>query len=107
MALADAFASIENDNYNKVLQQTWGHQAPEANQKYPVTILFCYGDYGDIIPIKVDQGDLPDSPWFFDQMNDFIAEKATEQGKVYRFTGTYEMFKNGNCRFSGKTVIVI
>jgi hypothetical protein len=105
--MADAFAPIEAKYYNEVMANTFGHLAPEPNTKHNVSILFCWGDYGDIIPIKMESTTLEDSPWFYDHMQTFIEDNAKEQGRVYRFEGTYQMFKNGNCRFSGKTTVVV
>lgn len=102
MTTPSIYQQIENDNYNAVMRNTWGHLAPEHRKVYHGEILFAFGEYGDIIPIRCNFKDLPDSPWFYDQMNDFIAEKSKDKGAIYRFEGTYMLFKNGKCRFSGK-----
>jgi hypothetical protein len=104
MSLEEAFAPIEQVNRAIVINNTWGHLAPIPQQKYNGSILFCYGEYGDVTPIKTDFKNLPNSPWFFEDMNEFISDKCNElsYGNVYKFIGTYIKFKNGNYRFSGK-----
>lgn len=104
MSLAEAMAPAENHYRNQVIAATFGHLAPEPRKRYPGTILFTQTEYGRLEPIRANFEGLPDSPWFFEHLNDFVADKATEAGAVYRFKGTYETFKNGNSRFSGKVV---
>jgi hypothetical protein len=104
MSLADAFAPAENHYRNQVMAATFGHLAPEPRKRYPGTILFTHTDYGQLVPIRSHFQDLPDSPWFFEHLNDFVADKATKAGAVYRFKGTYILFKNGKAQFSGKIV---
>ncbi len=96
------FAPVEARYRAQVEAQTWGHLAPTPRQKYPGTIVFAHGEYGDIAPVKVDFPGLPDSPWFFGGMNEFIGSRATVEGNVYLFSGTYMMRKNGTHAFSGK-----
>jgi len=102
MSLKSVLQVVENHNYNFVTNQTFGHLAPEHRKVYDGFIVFTYGEYGDIVVIKSDFKGLPDSPWFFDNMLDFVNKKAKKQGTVYKFVGTYMMFKNGRGRFSGK-----
>lgn len=101
--LADALQSGENAYKEKVMVHVWGHLHPEWRKKYYGTILFVFGDYGDIIPIKAVFGGLPHSPWFFDDMMEFIVNKCKKEGTIYKFTGFYIKFKNGRCRFTGET----
>jgi hypothetical protein len=109
MNLQEAFEPIEEMNRAVVMADTWGHLAPKPNTKYPGFIVFCHSEYGDITPIRVDFPNLPDSPWFFDDLIDFISNRVCSrgtvhlpEGEVYLFTGTYTKFQNGNYRFSGK-----
>lgn len=105
MSLESAFAPVEAYNRALVMHQTWGHLAPEPRVNYSFKIVFCEGQYRDTIIIRTET-QLEDSPWLFDHMMDFICDKALETGKVYEFEGTYMMYKNGGCRFSGKTKVV-
>jgi hypothetical protein len=108
MTLADAFAPAEAEYRAQVEADTWGHLAPKSRKVYKGFILFAYGEYGDLMPIKVNFEDLPDSPWFFDDMLDFLWKFSDKpKGEVYRFDGTYTKLKNGKGRFVGKTQRVI
>jgi len=121
--LADAFIPAERDFKNKVMSMTWGHLHPEYRKVYKGYILFTHGAYGDITPIKCEFKDLPDSPWFFQEMEDFLYSKCVESshfyrgnfrttkgkvkvGQIARFDGTYVKFKNDGYRFSGKVKII-
>lgn len=102
-SFSDAFLPIEAENREIMQFDTFGHLYPEPRKIYTGRILFTIGAYGDIVPINSSFN--IDSPWFFRDMINLIEHKAKKQGVVYRFTGTYMKFKNGNHRFSGKTVI--
>ena len=106
MSLAEAFAPAENKYRNQVLANTWGHLAPKPQNKYEGYILFTLGAYGDITVIDCEFKDLDDSPWFYDHMYDFVCNNSQERASTYLFEGTYTMFKNGKCRFSGKILEV-
>jgi hypothetical protein len=103
-----SFGSVlqEVDAHNRLLVQaaTFGHLAPEPQRTYPGYIVFAYSEYGDVTPVKVDFDGLPDSPWFYGDMMDFLDTQVLDipSGKVLRFDGRYTKFKNGGCRFSGK-----
>lgn len=106
MSLAEALAPAEAAHRSRVLTATFGYLAPSVRKKYRGSILFTQSDYGQYVPIKADFPDLPDSPWFFEHLNDFVCERAAEPGKVYRFDGTYMLFKNGKPSFSGSVTQV-
>lgn len=93
----------------EVLADTWGHLAPQAGHAYTGSIVFALGSWGDIVPVSMDFVDLDSSPWFFDDLTAFIEQEsgARPDGAVYRWTGTYRRFKNGRCRFIGKTSTVV
>jgi hypothetical protein len=86
-----------------VMQATWGHLAPKPRRRYRGEIIFAHGDFGDHVVIRCNFKGLPDSPWFFEQMTEWTADRAFKRprGSVLRFVGTYMMFKNGKGRFSG------
>jgi len=106
MSLEEAFAPVEAHNKAVVYNQRCGHLAPKPSTKYEIKILFTYSAYGDMVIIDTNQEDnLPDSPWLFDDMQEFIQSQCTDktQGDVMLFDGTYQKYKNGNCKFSGTT----
>lgn len=76
MSFESAFASYEHAIKEKVLVNTWGHLAPKHRQ-----ILF-------------------------EQMNEFIGRKNllkdNETFAIFIFKGKYQLYNNGNYRFSGK-----
>lgn len=90
--ISDVFAPVEALYREQVQRATWGHLAPEAGRTYRGTILFAIGEYGDVVPVRVRFKGLPDSPWFFDAMIDFLIEQsrdgALKDGHIYRFSGT-------------------
>ena len=103
MTFADAFAPAEAAHKARVMRETWGHLDATPGVKYRCELLFCYGEYGDVICIRnVLHDGLQESPWFFTDMDDFIARKAKQCGGIYRFAGTYHRTKSGKGRFSGK-----
>lgn len=106
MSLAQAVAPAEAAHRAKVLAATFGHLAPSIRKKYRGVIVFTQSVFGQLVPIRADFKDLPDSPWFFEHLNDFVGERATEPGKVYKFEGTYMLFKNGKPSFSGNVTEV-
>lgn len=87
-----------------VMQDTWGHLAPEPGRVYAGTFVVAHGCYDDLAVISAEFADLPDSPWFHEHLHDWISDQATEPGKVYRFTGTYS--RDRGDRFIGKLTAV-
>lgn len=102
--IAEAFAPCEARFKTEVMAQTWGHLAPNPRREYHGSILFAHGAYGDLVPLRADFDGMPDSPWFFQDMMDFIAGSKTEPGCIYEFDGTYTKRKNGTYHFKGRTV---
>lgn len=54
------------------MNDTWGHLAPVPGKQYSGYILFYYGAYGDTTVINDDFPDLPSSPWYYDDMYDYV-----------------------------------
>jgi hypothetical protein len=110
MSLAEAFAPAEDLYRSQVMHATWGHLAPQERKPYRGWIVFMCGCHGDIDIVdyyfKRGKTELSGSPWLYQQLHEFIGKecmKREAQGVIYRFEGTYMMFNNGRCRFSGKT----
>lgn len=101
---AEAFAEHEARYKAAVMNSTWGHLAPKPRRVYRGEILFAHGEYRDLVVLRSNFKGLPDSPWFYEDLHNFVADKASKRrsGAVLRFVGTYTMFKNGKGRFSGK-----
>lgn len=86
----------------RVKEETWGHLRPTPKTRYQGYVIFTLTVYGEYTVIDYNFDGLEDSPWYCDDVNDWISKRKTEYGEIYRFDGTYEKFKNDNYRFSGK-----
>jgi hypothetical protein len=106
MSLADAFAPAEARYKAEVMANTWGHLYPEPRKKYPGYVIFAHGAFGDMVVIQNEFDDLPDSPWFFEDLRALVMKYETEAGKIYKFDGYYMKYKNGNHAFCGRTMEV-
>jgi hypothetical protein len=104
--MEEAFAPIKARDKAIIMADTWGHLAPKYSIKYPCKIIFTQSETGDLIVIKSDTGELPASPWLYEDMQDFVDNKAIEGGEIYGFVGVYVKHKNGSGRFYGKTKII-
>ncbi|MDE4297168.1 hypothetical protein PXK56_18445 [Phaeobacter gallaeciensis] len=107
MSMADAFAPADAAYRAEVLANTWGHLAPQVGRVYSGWVVFTVGCFGDITIIDYELEDLPSSPWFFQDINNFVGEqiekKKIDRGQVWRWDGTFKVLKNGRSRWSGGT----
>lgn len=101
-----------------VLEDTWGHLAPKRNIIYRGKITFALGCYdsGHLNPTILDAtlvsrkyGELSDSPWFYDAVNDFLSDSICDHtvwdkeengwkrklhvGNVYQFEGYFRNYE--------------
>ena len=90
----------------EVMQGTWGHLAPKKGQSYKGYMIYAHSGYGDIVLIDSLFENLSDSPWLYENMQDFIAENG-ERGNIYRWDGHCKTFANGRYRFDGKIKKII
>ena len=107
-----AFAPAEAKYAALVMFNTWGHLEPKKRLVYTGWIVFAFSVYGDIVPTNdffedAEGNELDSSSGFAIDMRDFIADNAKEEGNIYRFDGACIRYKNGKCRFSGKTVKLV
>lgn len=102
--MSEAWAPIEAAQKHRVMRQTFGHLAPIPRNAYRGSILFAHSEYGDLVALRSDFPGLPDSPWFFSDMMEFIISAKTEAGRIYEFEGTYTRRKNGSHHFKGRTL---
>lgn len=78
----------------KVMEDTWGSGA-HPGTRYRMTFLFTHGWFGDRTVIDMDYSDrLDGGPWLYYDVHDWLNDQPTEEGKVYRFTGTYRATKD-------------
>jgi len=109
MSLADVFAPVVEMQRAQVMNDTWGHLKVDCRKKHPGYILFTAGEYRDLTVIRSSFKGVPDSPWFYTHIHDFIGKKAGRRedcGKVFRFEGFYRVCLNGKGQFIGKTRVV-
>jgi hypothetical protein len=89
------------DVYNErktreAMDSTFGHLKPKKGRQYKIKIVFAVSEYGlEKMPIKVDSGKLPDSPWLYDDMLELIGTSdrwgnIKEGGTIWEFTGIYK-----------------
>lgn len=102
MPLVDAF---EQSKREAVMQGTWGHLAAKPGRKYYGYAIFALCEDGLYALIKYEFDDVS-GPWHHQHLLNFISKKAKDYGTIYKFTGYYKAFKNGNCLFSGKTEVI-
>lgn len=89
-----AFAPVLLANKQAVHKATWGHLAPAKNRTYRGYIVFSISAYGDMTMIDAEFKNLPDSPWIYDAMYEFVFEdRDLIHGAVYRFDGTFRNYK--------------
>ncbi len=83
------------------MQDTWGHLAPMKNKKYKGFIVFAVGCFGsdplNPTTLQCEFGSLDSSPWFHDELMEFLRDLKTKEGGVYRWEGTFR-----NHEFVGK-----
>lgn len=110
MVLADAFAPAEAQYKEAVMQNAFGHLAPQKNRRYRGNIVFTAGVWGDeeLNPVSLrcefsnkTVGELQGSPWFYDFLQDFyfslVKDGQVKPGVVYEFRGYFL-----NYRFIGE-----
>jgi hypothetical protein len=97
-AVIELIGREHRERLAKVLRETWGHLAPEPGRSYRGSILFAASEYGDypVMPIRAEFDGLPDSPWFYEALCEFVAAQDVEPG-VHLFVGTLR-----DERFSGQ-----
>ncbi len=129
MSMADAFAPIEAMYKAEVMADTWGHLAPKKNVLYRGRIVYAIGVFGSdrLNPATLycelssrKYGSLSSSPWFYDALQEFLAELSWkpgeeypkrkghgEEGCVYEWVGTFRNYQwQGTVRLLFDTNIV-
>lgn len=103
-----------------VMYNTWGHLAPKIGTTYQGFILFGTNGFGTINPQLLDaefeetNGEqMGASPWSYDHIESYLFKRFElgcwnkkkpifKPGCVYKFEGTYTIYKNGGHSFNGK-----
>jgi hypothetical protein len=91
----------------EVMEETWSHLRAKRGTRFRGHMTFATSlyDYGAVAVIEFEFGDLEDSPWLYQDIQDLVDKFSDEKrrGRVYRFVGEYVVYKNGQRRFVGKT----
>ena len=110
MSYAEAFAPIEAVYKERVMRETWGHLAPKRGTIYKGWILFGTNAFGSMNPqlldaeFKAGKNVLDSSPWSYEDIENYLYKRDNKfkPGCVYKFEGTYRIYKNGTHSFIGK-----
>ena len=97
-----AFATHEAKARAAVMAETWGHLAPRVNKRYSGWIVFTLTEYGCYEIIASNWRGLYDSPWLYEDMNEFVVKHAKAKGGLYRFDGQYMKDSRGKANWNGK-----
>jgi hypothetical protein len=105
--LEQHFAAHEELAYQSVMAETFGHLAPKPHRAYPGFIIFCLTEYNEEVTIQANFEGLDDSPWFHDDLRDYLARKCRRPGEILRFDGVYYKYRSGGFRFTGQITQLI
>lgn len=91
----------------KVMRDTWGHLAPEVGRTYPGFVLFGHTAFGEHLVLDYDFKDLDGNPWTHEFIYGWAIEEVDrrfchQQLRLWRWQGTYRVYKNGRHRLMGK-----
>jgi len=108
MSLASAFAPVRNHDYNMVMQDTWGHLAPERRKTIPGWITFVTSPFSGCTIVDFEFENTPASPWLAEAMVEYVGNMSRRYdvdkvAGMFRWEGTMRMFNNGAFRFGGET----
>jgi hypothetical protein len=108
MSLADAFAPSDNRNYNVVMQDAFGHLAPERRKAIPGWISFVTSPYSGCTVVDFGFEGTESSPWLAEAIADHVAKLSgryaiDDEAGMFRWQGSVTMFNNGAFRFGGET----
>jgi hypothetical protein len=73
----------------EAMDNTWGHLKPGKDRTYEGWILYTVGEYGDIVSIGSHFIGLTSSPWYYEDLHDFLGDNGEARGHIYIFEGTY------------------
>jgi len=92
-----AMAPAEANHRQAVLRSTFGHLAPKKHKTYRGSIVFGYGEYdsGSLNPtILQDNMGIEGSPWWYDEINEFIRTIHPDGGPCGAVFEVYATWRN-------------
>jgi hypothetical protein len=98
MGYADIVAHANASYRDAVMQDTWGHLAPQKNISYKGVLLIARSAFGGGGMILLDQyfeKDLESSPWLYQTIQEFIGRlrEDIEEGVVYTIAITLRNYR--------------
>ena len=101
MGMQHVVAQYEQDRYEEVKIDTWGHLAPQKGVTYPITFTAAVGWFSEDIlnPILLSCGPADGpwyGPWFYESVREFISDrlgKEENEGKIFRFVGHWRNYQ--------------
>lgn len=79
------------------MKMTWGHLAPERNKTYRGKVIWALGcgyESSDLNPtvLSCEFESLPDSPWFYDALIEFLQELVERGTGIWQWEGTFRNY---------------
>ncbi len=111
MSMASALAVSDNANYNRVIQNTFGHLAPERRKAIPGWIVFVNSPYSGCTVVDFGFEGTESSPWLAEAVTDHVCSLVDRyvddhRAGMFRWEGRMTMFNNGAFRFGGEARIL-
>lgn len=103
MGLADVAAEHDAAMREVVYRQTFGHMDANPGTRYKGTITFAetaFSDPGKAI-LHSDFGNAGFGPWFYEGIHEWLWDQETLPGRIYYFTGYYQLRKDNKHTFVG------
>lgn len=99
--MSPAFEEHERRCTEAVLRATFGHLDAEPGRDYPGYVVYANTAWGECCLIEAAFDGLEMSPWLFGDLNAFVGRETDDAAVgVWRWQGTFRVFKNGGHRFS-------
>lgn len=103
MGIVDAYAERK---YRAVMQDTWGHLAPQTGTTYKGFVLFAHDGFSAHLLLDFDFAGLDGNPWTMEHVSDWWSNETKKPAyradivAFWRWEGTYRVFKNERYQFS-------
>lgn len=100
-----AIISVVGVDQSEVMQETWGHLAPESGKIYRGKIMFSFNQYKEAELWGWEMEGLNASPWqfaHFTHLTDVVWDlEIVEAGSLWVFNGSYMVRDDGEWAVSG------
>lgn len=110
MTVIDVLRGPGSPKQEKILRDTWGHNAPEPRRRYWAKVTLAYGETSGLNLLAYETKGLAGNPWTHEHFATWFHKEAQNPRYaigskigVWVWRGTYMVAKNGNPKFSGKS----